>query len=45
MGGTRADAGRGLRKAVPRGRHDAWAPGRERAPLAVLEATNRRRVP
>jgi len=45
MGGARADAGRGLRKAVPRSRHAAWAPARERAPLAVVEATNRRRVP
>ena len=45
MGGAGADAGRGLRKAVPRSSHAAWSPGRERAPLAVLEATNRRRVP
>ena len=45
MGGARADGGRGLRRAVPRGSHAAWTPGRERAPLAVLEATNRRRVP
>jgi uncharacterized protein (DUF2252 family) len=45
MGGARADAGRSLRKAVPRDSHAAWAPSRDRAPLAVLEATNRRRVP
>src|SRR5215216_7039710 len=45
MGGARADAGRSLPKAVPRDSHAAWAPSRDRAPLAVLEATNRRRVP
>jgi uncharacterized protein (DUF2252 family) len=45
MAGAAADAGRALRKAVPRSSHAAWEPGRQRAPLAVLAATNRRRVP
>ena len=45
MAGAAADAGRALRKAVPRVSHAAWEPDRERAPLAVLEATNWRRVP
>ena len=45
MTGARADAGRALRRSVPRSSHATWEPGRERAPLVVLEATNRRRVP
>jgi hypothetical protein len=45
MAGAAADAGRALRKAVPRSSHATWEPGRDRTPLAVLEATNRRRVP
>ena len=31
MGGAVADAGRDLRKAVPRSSHAAWSPGLERA--------------
>jgi uncharacterized protein (DUF2252 family) len=45
MAGAAADAGRALRKSVPRGRHAGWEPGPGRAPLALLEATNHRRVP
>jgi uncharacterized protein (DUF2252 family) len=45
MSRARADAGRALRKRVPRSSHAVWEPGRDRAPLAVLEETNRRRVP
>ena len=44
MTGARAHAGRALRKAVPRTSHASWEPAPGRAPLAVLEATNRRRV-
>ena len=45
MARAAADAGRALRKVTPRGGHAAWEPAPERAPLAVLEATNRQRVP
>ena len=45
MSRARADAGRALRKRVPRSSHAVWEPGRDRAPLPVLEETNRRRVP
>ena len=45
MSRARADAGRALRKQVPRSSHAVWEPGRDLAPLRVLEETNRRRVP
>jgi len=45
MSRARADAGRALRKRVPRSSHAVWEPARERAPPRVLEETNRRRVP
>jgi uncharacterized protein (DUF2252 family) len=45
MSRARADAGRALRKRVPRSSHAVWSPDRDRAPLRVLEETNRRRVP
>ena len=45
MDRARADAGRALRKVVPRSAHAAWAPGAGRSPLALLEAFNRHRVP
>jgi uncharacterized protein DUF2252 len=45
MSRARADAGRALRKRVPRSSHALWEPGPDRAPLRVLEETNRRRVP
>jgi hypothetical protein len=45
MDRARADAGRALRKVVPRSAHAAWAPGAGRSPLALLEAFDRHRVP
>jgi uncharacterized protein (DUF2252 family) len=45
MSRARADAGRALRKRVPRSSHAVWSPDRNRAPLRALEETNRRRVP
>jgi uncharacterized protein (DUF2252 family) len=45
MSRARADAGRALRPRVPRSSHAVWEPGPDRAPLRVLEETNRRRVP
>jgi uncharacterized protein (DUF2252 family) len=44
MTGARAHTGRGLRRSVPRTSHASWEPAPGRAPLAVLEETNRRRV-
>jgi uncharacterized protein (DUF2252 family) len=45
MSRARADAGRALRRRVPRSSHAVWEPAPDRAPLRVLEETNRRRVP
>jgi uncharacterized protein (DUF2252 family) len=45
MAGARAEAGRALRKAVPRSSHATWDPPGRRSPLALLAATNRRRLP
>jgi uncharacterized protein (DUF2252 family) len=45
MSRARADAGRALRRRVPRSSHAVWEPDRDRAPLRVLEESNRRRVP
>jgi Uncharacterized protein conserved in bacteria (DUF2252) len=38
MSRARADAGRALRKRVPRSSHAVWEPGPDRAPLRVLES-------
>ena len=45
MAGAGAEAGRARRKAVPRSSHAAWEPAEGRAPLALLEASDRRRLP
>jgi uncharacterized protein (DUF2252 family) len=45
MAAARADAGRALRKVVPRSSHAAWDPGRRPPPLRLLEEFNRHRVP
>jgi uncharacterized protein (DUF2252 family) len=45
MAGGRADAGRALRKAVPRSSHAVWDPGGRPPPLRLLEEFNRHRVP
>jgi uncharacterized protein (DUF2252 family) len=45
MAGARAEAGRALRRAVPRSSHAAWDPGRRPPPLRLLEEVNRHRVP
>ena len=37
MAGARADAGRALRKLVPRSSHATWDPGRRPPPLRLLE--------
>jgi uncharacterized protein (DUF2252 family) len=45
MAGARAQAGRALRKAVPRSSHAAWDPAGRPSPLTLLEETDRHRVP
>ncbi len=45
MAGARAEAGRALRKVVPRSSHAAWDPAGRPSPLRLLEESNRRRVP
>jgi uncharacterized protein (DUF2252 family) len=45
MAGARAEAGRALRRAVPRSSHATWDPAGRRSPLALLEASDRRRLP
>jgi uncharacterized protein (DUF2252 family) len=45
MAAARAEAGRALRRAVPRSSHAAWDPGRRPPPLGLLEELNRHRVP
>jgi uncharacterized protein (DUF2252 family) len=45
MAGARAEAGRALRKVVPRSSHAAWDLAGRPSPLAVLEETNQHRVP
>ncbi|HEX5878267.1 MAG TPA: DUF2252 domain-containing protein [Actinomycetota bacterium] len=45
MAQARAATGRALRKVVPRSSHAAWDPRGRPSPLAVLEETNRRRLP
>ena len=45
MAGARAEAGRALRRAVPRSSHATWDPAGRRAPLALLEQSNRERLP
>jgi uncharacterized protein (DUF2252 family) len=43
--GARAAAGRALRKAVPRSSHATWDPGGRASPVALLEESNRDRLP
>jgi Uncharacterized protein conserved in bacteria (DUF2252) len=45
MPGTRADAGRGLRKVVPRSSHASWEPSGRPSVVRLLEESNRRRLP
>jgi uncharacterized protein (DUF2252 family) len=45
MAGARAEAGRELRKVVPRSSHAVWDPAGRPSPLRLLEETNRHRVP
>ena len=45
MAGARAEAGRALRRAVPRSSHATWDPAGRRSPLALLEESDRRRLP
>jgi uncharacterized protein (DUF2252 family) len=45
MAGSRADAGRALRKLVPRASHAGWDPAGRADPLALLAASNRGRLP
>jgi uncharacterized protein (DUF2252 family) len=44
MAGARAEAGRALRKVVPRSSHAHWDPTGRPPPLTLLEASNRQRV-
>jgi uncharacterized protein (DUF2252 family) len=45
MAGARAEAGRALRKVVPRSSHAVWDPAGRPSPLRLLEESNRHRVP
>ena len=45
MAGARAEAGRALRRAVPRSSHATWEPAGRRSPLALLAESDRRRLP
>jgi uncharacterized protein (DUF2252 family) len=45
MAGARAEAGRALRKGVPRSSHAAWEPAAGRFPLELLAESDRRRLP
>jgi hypothetical protein len=45
MAGARAEAGRALRRAVPRSSHATWDPAGRRSPLALLATSDRRRLP
>jgi hypothetical protein len=45
MAGAPAEAGRELRKVVPRSSHAVWDPAGRPSPLRLLEETNRHRVP
>jgi hypothetical protein len=45
MAGARAEAGRALRRVVPRSSHAVWDPAGRPSPLRLLEETNRHRVP
>ena len=45
MAGARAEAGRALRRSVPRSSHAAWDPSGRPSPLLLLEESNRRRLP
>ncbi|HEV2870804.1 MAG TPA: DUF2252 domain-containing protein [Actinomycetota bacterium] len=45
MAGARAEAGRALRRAVPRSSHATWVPAGRRSPLALVEESDRRRLP
>jgi uncharacterized protein (DUF2252 family) len=45
MAGARAEAGRTLRKGVPRSSHAAWVPAAGRSPLDLLAESDRRRLP
>ena len=45
MAGARAEAGRALRRAVPRSSHASWDPAGRRSPLVLLEESNRGRLP
>jgi hypothetical protein len=45
MAGARAEAGRALRRAVPRSSHATWDPAGRRSPLALVEESDRRRPP
>ena len=45
MAGARAEAGRALRRSVPRSSHAAWDAGGRPSPLLLLEESNRRRLP
>ncbi|HEX2373389.1 MAG TPA: DUF2252 domain-containing protein [Actinomycetota bacterium] len=45
MTAARAEAGRALRRTVPRSSHAAWDPGGRRSALRLLDQTNRLRLP
>jgi len=45
MAGARAEAGRALRRTVPRSSHATWDPAPRRSPLALVEESDRRRLP
>jgi uncharacterized protein (DUF2252 family) len=45
MAGAEAEAGRALRRAVPRSSHAVWDPPGRRTPLALLEESNQGRLP
>ncbi|HSK36209.1 MAG TPA: DUF2252 family protein, partial [Actinomycetota bacterium] len=45
MAEARAEAGRALRRAVPRSGHATWEPAGRRSPLALLEESDRWRLP
>jgi uncharacterized protein (DUF2252 family) len=45
MTAARADAGRALRRSVPRSSHATWDPSGRPSPLRLLEASNRQRLP
>ncbi|HEV3011971.1 MAG TPA: DUF2252 family protein, partial [Actinomycetota bacterium] len=45
MAGARAEAGRALRRAVPRSSHATWDPAGRPSPLALVEESDRRRLP